>query len=70
MNWLADLLSDYFDGKQSRESVDLPLTCYTFPTLTTFAFRSDEVRRLLLNLDPYGGSGPLGMFVLFLKENS
>ena len=23
----ADLLSDHFDGKQSRESVDLPLTC-------------------------------------------
>ena len=24
----ADLLSGHFDGKQSRESVDLPLTCY------------------------------------------
>ena len=24
----ADLLSDHFDGKQSRESVDLPLTCH------------------------------------------
>ena len=27
----ADLLSDYFDGKQSRESVDLPLTCHPSP---------------------------------------
>ena len=24
----ADLLSDHFDGKQSRESVDLPPTCH------------------------------------------
>ena len=46
----ADLLSDHFDSKQSRESVDLPLTCHPSLTLTTFAFRSREVRRLLLDL--------------------
>ena len=34
----ADLLSDHFDSKQSREVVDLPLTCHPFPSLTTFAF--------------------------------
>ena len=28
----ADLLSDHFDGKQSRESVDLPLTRHPSPT--------------------------------------
>ena len=33
----ADLLSDHFDSKQSREAVDLPLACLS---LTTFAFRS------------------------------
>ena len=38
----ADLLSDHFDGKQSRESVDLPLTCHPAPRLTTFAFRLSE----------------------------
>ena len=43
----ADLLLDHFDSKQSRESVDLPLTCHPSPSLVTFAFRSDEVRRLL-----------------------
>ena len=64
----ADLLSDHFDGKQSRESVDLPLTCYWSPSITSFAFRSSEVRRLLLDLDPYGGSDPLGLFPLFLKR--
>ena len=49
----ADLLSENFDSKRSRESVDLPLNCHRFPCLITFAFRSSEVRRLLLDLDPY-----------------
>ena len=68
----ADLLSDHFDfdSKQSRESVDLPLTCHPSPRLTSFAFRSSEVRRLLLDFDPYGGSDPLGMFPLFLKRTA
>ena len=61
----ADLLSDHFDSKQSREAVDLPLTCSPSPSLTTFAFRSREVRRLLLDLDPYGGTDPLDIFPLF-----
>ena len=59
---------DHFDGKQSRETVDLPLTCNPSPRLTTFAFRSSEVRRLLLDFDPYGGTDPLGMIILFLKR--
>ena len=35
----VDLLSDHFDSKQSKEAVDLPLTCHPSPSLTTFAFR-------------------------------
>ena len=31
----ADLLSDNFDSKQSREAVDLPVTCHQSPSLTT-----------------------------------
>ena len=62
----ADLLSDHFDRKQSREAVDLPLTCLLSPSVTTFAFRSSEVRRLLLDLDPYGGTDILGMFIIFI----
>ena len=50
------------------EAVDLPLTCNPFPSLTTFAFGSSEVRRFLLDLDPYGGTDPLGMFPFFLRE--
>ena len=55
----ADLLLDHFDGRLSRESVDMQLTCQPSPGLTSFAFRSSEVRRLLLGLDPNGGSDPL-----------
>ena len=43
------------------------ICCHPSPSFTTFAFRSSEVRRLLLDLDPYGGTDPLGMFPLFLK---
>ena len=63
----ADLLSNHFDRKQSRESVDLLVICHPFPSLITFAFRSSEVKRFLLDLDPYGGTDPLGMFPLFFK---
>ena len=66
----ADLLSDHFDSKQSWEAADLPLTCHPSPSFTTFAFRSSEVRRLLLDFDPYGGTDPLGMFRFFLKRTA
>ena len=67
---VTDLLSDHFDSKQSRDTVDLQLTCCPSYSLTTVAFRSSEVRRLLLDLDPYGGTGPMGMFPLFLKRTA
>ena len=66
----ADLLLDHFDSKQSREAVDLPLTCHPSYSFTTFAFRSSEVKRLLLDLDPYSGTDPLGMFPLLLKRTA
>ena len=66
----ADLLSAHFDGKQSRDPVDLPSTCHPSPSLTTIAFRSREVKRLLLDLNSYGGTDPLGMFPLFLKKTA
>ena len=66
----ADLLSDHFDSKQSRVAVVVPLTCHPSSILTNFAFRSSEVRRLLLDLDPYGGTDPLGMFPLFLRRTT
>ena len=47
----ADLLSDHFDSMKSREPFDLLVTCHPSPSLITFAFRSSEVKRFLLNLD-------------------
>ena len=66
----ADLLSDHFDSKQQREAVDLPFTCHPSPSLTTFTFRLSEVRCLMLDLDPYGGTDPLGMFPIFVKRTA
>ena len=66
----ANHLSDQFGSKQSMEAVDLPLTCCPSSSLTTFAFRECEVRRLLLDLDPYGRTDPLGMFPIFLKKTA
>ena len=60
----ADMLSACFDGKQSRDPVDLSSTCHLSTSLTTFAFR------LLLDLDSYGGTDPLGMFPLFVKKTA
>ena len=66
----ADMLSAHFDGKQSRDPVDLPSACHSSPCLTTFPFRSREVKRLLLDLDSYVGTVPLGMFPLFLNRTA
>ena len=47
-----------------------PLTCHLSPSLNTLALRSSEVRHLLLDLDPYGGIDPLGMFLLLLMRTA
>ena len=46
------------------------LTCHLSHSLTIFAFGLREVKRLLLDLDTYGGTDPLGMFLLFLKRTA
>ena len=48
----------------------LTLTCHPSPSLTTLAFMSREVTRLLFDLDPYGGTDALGMFPLFLQRTA
>ena len=68
----ADLLSDHFNSKQSRESVDLPLTSHGSINFMPFAFRSSEVNlgvSCYLDLDPFDVIGPLGIcFQFFLRE--
>ena len=67
----ADMLSAHFDGKPSRDPVDLSSTCHpSLLSLTTYAFRSREVTRLLLDIDSYGGTDLFGMFPLFEEEDS
>ena len=46
----VDLLSDAFDSKQSREAVDLPLTCHPSPSLTIFAVERGQAS--LIRLGP------------------
>ena len=65
----SQLLSDVFRSKQSDQSLDLPPACFPEVSLSSFAFRSKEVMKLLGDLDSYGGVDPNGIFPLFLKMN-
>ena len=64
------MLSAHFAGKQSMDPVDLTSTCHPSPSLTTFVFRSQEVNRLLLDLDwiyiSTGSTSRLDLHVLFI----
>ena len=66
----AILLADVFDGKQSNVDLTLPDSCFPEPKLSKLAFRSSEVRKLLLDLDAYGGTDPNGIFPLFFKKTA
>ena len=57
-----------FDAKQGRDNFQQSHSCDLSPVLCCVAFRSSFVRSLLLNLDPYGGSDPDGMFSLCYKQ--
>ena len=66
----AALFADVFDSKQSNDSLTMPQSCFPEAEMTTFAFRSGEVKKLLLELDPYGGAGPDGIFPLFFIKTA
>ena len=66
----AEMRSTDFDGKQSMDPVDLPSACHPSPSLTTFAFWSREVRRVLLDHDSYGGTDPWVLHPLFLRRTN
>lgn len=51
----AQRLLSVFDGKQCRDDIGLPPTCHLEPGMVGIAFRSREVKRLLLDLNSYGG---------------
>ena len=72
-----DLLSDHFVSTSPRSLLICHsfgrsrglLSCYSH-LLITFAFRSIEVGHLLLDLDPYGGTDPLGMFPFLMNRTA
>ena len=66
----AALFADVFDSKQSNDSLTMPQSCFPEAELTTFAFRFGEVKKLLLELDSYGGAGPDGIFPLFFIKTA
>ena len=58
----------YLIKKQSNDKLRMPQSCCPDAKLTTLAFRSREIEKLLLDLDAYGGAGPDGIFPLFFKK--
>ena len=73
MHWpkeKAALFADVFDSKQSNDNLTLLRSCFPEAELTAFAFRCGEVKKLLLELDPYGGAGPDGSFPLFFVKTA
>ena len=62
--------ADVFDSKQSNDSLTMPQSCFPEAELTTFAFCSGEVKKLLLEFDPYGGAAPDGFFPLFFIKTA
>ena len=66
----AELLSTFFDSKQSRDIVELPQTCNPRPAFCGIAFRAREVERHLLDLDPNGGVNPSGCFPMFFRKTA
>ena len=67
----ADVLdADVLDGKQSNDSLSMLQSCFLEAELTTFAFCSGEVKKLLLELDAYGGTGPDDIFPLFFVKTA
>ena len=65
----ATLFADIFDSKQSNDKLTMPHSCFPEAKLTKLAFRSIEIKKkLILELDSYGGAGPDGIFPLFFKK--
>ena len=65
----AELLSAWFDSKQSRDIVELPQTCYPRLAFCGIAFRAREVERHLLDLNPNVGVDPSGCFRVLFSED-
>ena len=61
----ATLFADVFDSKQSNEKLDIPLSCFPEPKLTSFAFQSSEVKKLCFTSILLKLLEPNGIFFFF-----
>ena len=71
-SWLARLICSWIILRESSSGsllICCPLAIRS-TRLSSFAFRSSKVRHLLLDLDRYWCSDPLGMFTLLLKRTT
>ena len=66
----ADLLSDHSDGKQSRESVDLLLTCHSSPKTYHLCLQVEWGQTFLVRLGPLWRHRPMGYVSLLLKRTA
>ena len=66
----AEQLSTWFDSKQSRDIIELPLTCHPRPAFCGIALRAREVERHLLYLDSNGGVDPSGCLPMFFWKTA
>ena len=66
----AVLLQNVFNSKQNHNSFNEPMSCLPKPQLSNFAFRSRDVKNILDNLDPWGGTDPNGFIPLIFKNLS
>ena len=60
----------YFDGKQCRDSFQQAHSCVPSSVCILLPFGLYLFRRLLLDLDAYGGNDLDGMFPLFCRQGT
>ena len=61
----STLLANVFDEKQSSEKLGIPQPCHPMVKLTMTVYRSQEIKRLILVLNPYDDSDPDSIIPLF-----
>ena len=66
----AELLLSAFNLKQNDKVLNLPIGCHPEPVLNSLAFRSSELKKLLLDLDQAGSVDPDGLFPLFFIKTA
>ena len=64
----ASVFSAFVDAKQCRGGFQQPHSCGPSQVRCSVALQPSSIYSLLLDLDPYGGKDPDGMFPIFYKQ--